>query len=480
MSDMLLPASIYFVDSILSGLYTWNFLKGKYRKRIVLPAWCAAFFLIQIVLFEILEGRFPFSEVMEIIINICVLLSMQFLFFNKDMPKQLFTAFSFVAGKETVKHIVSVFSTAFTGLWNKIFDFLLSLGMLNTAGSLYLWTGISVAVIAVVCALFYAPLLYAYLFLINRKFVRKDYSLQTHENVFLILPCIAALCISVTMKMMILSVGAGTTVIMYDTVPATKFWIPVICVLLLAAIIASVILFQKLVQYNEESGKRAILENQVRQMRREIEEIQDIYADMRGLRHDMRNHLSSIASLVRNAAGFENEELERYIGKMEETVSRLDFAYQTGNPITDIIIHQKKQETEKKQIQFKVNFAYPSKLLIDVYDVAVILNNALENAIEACGRSEGAGQIKLHSYVKGSLFFIEVENNFSDEIVIEEESGLPASSKESGMLHGIGISNIQRCAKKYMGDIDIAISDTDGRKNFSLTVMMNGKSNRTV
>ena len=208
MSDMLLPASIYFVDSILSGLYTWNFLKGKYRKRIVLPAWGAAFFLIQIVLFEILEGRFPFSEVMEIIINICVLLSMQFLFFNKDMPKQLFTAFSFVAGKETVKHIVSVFSTAFTGLWNKIFDFLLSLGMLNTAGSLYLWTGISVAVIAVVCALFYAPLLYAYLLLINRKFVRKDYSLQTHQNVFLILRCIASLCIYVTIKMMILSFGA--------------------------------------------------------------------------------------------------------------------------------------------------------------------------------------------------------------------------------------------------------------------------------
>lgn len=77
--------------------------------------------------------------------------------------------------------------------------------------------------------------------------------------------------------------------------------------------------------------------------------------------------------------------------------------------------------------------------------------------------------------MKGSLFFIEVENDFAENIIIEKESGLPVSSKGNGKLHGIGISNIQRCAKKYMGDIDIEISDTEGRKKFCLTVMMNGK-----
>ena len=391
------------------------------------------------------------------------------------MQKQVFVAFSFVAGKESIKYIVSVFSIAFTGLWNKTFDILLAKSVSNTLDKLYHWTHISVIVIAVICVLFYAFLLSIYLFLISRKFVNKDYLLQVQENIFLVLPCVAALCISVTIKMMITSVENGMTVIIYDTVPATRFWIPVICVLLLSAIVASVILFQKLVQYNEETGKRAILENQVRQMQKEIVEIQDIYTDMRGLRHDMRSHIANISLLVKNVAGSVNEELESYIGKMEETVSKLDFTYQTGNPITDIIIHQKGQEAEKKQIQFKVDFAYPPNLLIDIYDIAVILNNALENAIEACRKTEGNKQIKLHSYVKGSLFFIEIENDFSEDIIIEKESGLPVSSKESGKLHGIGISNIQRCAKKYKGDIDIEISDTDGRKKFSLTVMMNGK-----
>ena len=476
MSDMLLPVSIYLVDSILSGIYSQGFLKEKYGKKAVLAVWGAAYFLIQILVFEILNARFPISEIVGIFLNVCVLLLMQFIFFEKDMQKQLFVVFSFVAGKEIIKYIVSVFGIAFTGLWNKTFDILLAKSVSNTLDKLYRWTHISIVVTAVVCVLFYTLLLSIYLLLISRKFIKKDYLLQIQENVFLILPCIAALCISVTIKMMIISVENGMTIVIYDTVPATKFWIPVICVLLLSAIVASVILFQKLVQYNEETGKRAILENQVRQMQKEIIEIQDIYTDMRGLRHDMRSHIANISLLVKNVAGTVNEELESYIGKMEETVSKLDFAYQTGNPITDIIIHQKGQEAEKKHIQFKADFAYPPNLLIDIYDIAVVLNNALENAIEACGKLEDNKKIKLQSYVKGSLFFIEVENDFAEDIVMEEESGLPVSSKENGKLHGIGLSNIQRCAKKYMGGIDIVISDTDGRKKFNLTVMMNGKS----
>ena len=39
-------------------------------------------------------------------------------------------------------------------------------------------------------------------------------------------------------------------------------------------------------------------------------------------------------------------------------------------------------------------------------------------------------------------------------------------------LHGVGMENIQRCAKKYMGDIDMTICDMEDKKRFSLTIMM--------
>ena len=292
----------------------------------------------------------------------------------------------------------------------------------------------------------------------------------------MILPSIAAICISITLKMMIITVENGSTILIYYTVPETQFWIPVICVLLLGAVIANIILFQNVVQYHEENRKRTMLENQIQQMQKEVQEIQDIYADMRGLRHDLRGHINNITQYVKKQNNADAEELKNYIRNMEETVSRLDFGYQTGNPITDIIIHQKKQEADRAGVKFSVDFSYPKELQIDVYDIGVILNNALENAIEAATLLNRDKYVSLHSYVKGNLFFVEVENSFAREIVMNKESGLPESSKANKKFHGMGLTNIQRCARKYRGDIDIVIDTSKQEQQiFNLTIMLNGK-----
>ena len=246
--------------------------------------------------------------------------------------------------------------------------------------------------------------------------------------------------------------------------------------MLLGAVIANVILFQNVVQYHEENRKRTLLENQVLQMQKEVQEIQDIYTDMRGLRHDLKGHINNITQYVKKHNNVDDEELNGYIRNMEETVSRLDFGYQSGNPITDIIIHQKKQEADRAGVKFIVDFSYPKELQIDAYDIGIILNNALENAIEATSLVEADKYISLHSYVKGNLFFMEVDNSFVRDIVMDKESGLPESSKADKKFHGMGLTNIQRCARKYKGDIDIVIDDSNQRKQiFNLTVMLNGK-----
>lgn len=471
----LLSCAIYLINGIFSGIYTENFLTEKYGKRIILIVWTGIYFFSQIMIFEIVGSRYPINDIAGTAVNSCILFFLQMILFRKDSMKQAFVIFSFIAGKETVKYIVSVFYFALCGLWNRIFNFLILKERVTTVGTVDVLGKFSTGAISIMNVLHYSILLAVYLQLIGREFVRKEYPLQVQESVFLILPSIAALCISITVKMMIVSVENGMTVIIYESVPATKFWIPVICILLLSMIVVNVMLFQKLVQYNEENRKRMLLESQIRQMQKEVTEIQDRYADMRGLRHDMRSHLSNISLHVKSITGTDSEEWKSYIGKMEETVSRLDFIYQTGNPITDIILHQKSQEAQKKKIKFEAVFMFPSEQKIDAYDVGVVLDNALDNAIEACCKTEGEKRIYLRSYVKGNLFFIEIENSYSGEIVFDEETGLPVSNKKNEKLHGFGISNIQRCAKKYMGDIDIVLSDTDNKTKFNLTVMMYGK-----
>ena len=476
MFEVAMPVLLCLVDSMAGSIYMQKFLRPKYHEKIVLFLWMVLYFIGQNLTWGRLNSFYFLNDFVKVTLCTVFILLLQEFLYLKDRSKQLFVAVSFVAGKEIIKYIIVVFYSILYLIWGELTFCFIERKVMITKEEIENWSFAFSGIICLVNILLYAGIMTVYLSVISRKFIRKDYQLKSHENAFLILPSLSTLCVSITHKMMIMSVENGMTITMFEKVPATMFWVPLICFLLLGVIISSVILFQKLVQLGEEERKRIILENHMSQMQREIEEIQDIYADMRGIRHDMRSHLNSIAAVISRTSGEDREELNGYIGSMEKAVSRLDFAYMTGNPITDVIIHQKKQEAEKQHISFDADFTYPDKQQIDVYDIGIVLNNALENAIEASSKLAGEKSISLRSYMKGNLFFIEVENDFSGELVMNSETGLPISSKEDGKLHGVGMENIHRCAKKYKGDIDITIRDMGDRKCFNLTIMMYEKN----
>ena len=467
---LILPISLYFINSLLSGLYSGMFLDSKSNQRITMGIWTLLYFFLQIVIYEMAARRYPIIDVVSIIVNIGILLALQMLLFKKNIARQFFVLFSFLAGKEVLKYIASIMYYVIVQLASDLFDKLWVSGFLSTKKQVDGFFAAEIIVITVFTALFYAVLLGTYLYIINKKFIRRDYIFSKPEYMFLILPAICALCVSVTIRMMIYSIEDGIPVFIYEKAPATLFWIPMVCFLLLLSVIITVVIFQNIIQYHDEILKSKVLENQMMQMQKEVSEIQEIYSDMRGLKHDMRSHLANIAAYITTGHGTESDEIRSYIGRMGEVIDKLDFSCQTGNPITDVIIHQKSNEAKKRQIQFTYDFVYPTGKQIDVYDVGVILNNALDNAIEACEKVNGERIIYLRSYEKGNLFFIEVENAF-DGITLNTETGLPVSEKKDQKLHGYGLLNIEKSARKYMGDIDIEIKDEDV-KLFCLTVML--------
>ena len=286
----LLSMLIHIINSIFSGVYISQFLKCKQSKKTTIILWTLTYFVVQVIIFEVIQNLCPFNDVVSAIINVLLLLGMQWIFFRNGALGQLFVCFSFVAGKEIVKYIVSVLSIALGTVICGFIDALVMQGKIVTNTQVEVANNIVMCVSSFTSAILYALILGIYLILINKKYVRKEYPLQVQENVFLVLPSIAAVCISITLKMMIITVENGTTTLIFDTVPETLFWIPAICVLLLGAVIANVMLFQNVVQYHEENKKATMLENQIQQMQKEVQEIQDIYADMRGLRHDLRGH----------------------------------------------------------------------------------------------------------------------------------------------------------------------------------------------
>lgn len=393
-------------------------------------------------------------------------------------PKQQLPSERISPDREILRFTASPLAHAILSLWNplwgdlvndlaakqilpadKLMDHMLALNRLALFAVLFLCRGMQLGIF------------YIYLKVIRKNFISLNEELIGREIWYLTLPCVTALTIDLTLRLMAYSVDNSALMLIYDRVPETLALLPLVSLLLLGVIVSSVILFKGLYEFKEEEKKRLLLENQVGDVHRQIADLRDIYRDMRGLKHDLRSYIAGVTAIARNHGLDKQEEVQNYLAGLEHTANRLDFTDHTGNPITDIILQQGRNQAKRKEIHFTADFHYPAARDFDVYDISIILNNALSNAIEAAEKVPGKRSIELRSYEKGSLFFIEAENDFDGNLLLGEDD-LPLTAKEDKHLHGMGLDNIRRAARKYLGEMEIKTRAEGSRQVFCLTVML--------
>ena len=158
---------------------------------------------------------------------------------------------------------------------------------------------------------------------------------------------------------------------------------------------------------------------------------------------------------------------------MDESMGGFELTLRTGNPVTDVIVNDKRQQCEDQEIPFRTDFHYPDSGSFDAFDVGIVLQNLLQNALEACEKvSEGKRFISLAGRRKGRFLLNEVKNSFAGDLVWGAD-GLPVTDKKTDVsMHGIGLSSVRRIAEKYMGEMDICPEN----QVFRVTVMVQEKS----
>ena len=230
-----------------------------------------------------------------------------------------------------------------------------------------------------------------------------------------------------------------------------------------AAMLTVIFSYQRIKENQRKEKEEAVLFRQVEDMERHVAEVEKMQLHIRSLKHDMRNHVMVLERLCG-----QNEDAREYVAKLKEQVDETvgGAGLQTGNPVADIILDEKRKEAERRGILFTCDFFYPERNDINIYDISVILNNAIDNAIEGASECENPC-IKILSYRKNNAYMIEIRNSMTGSRAVDEESGLPRTTKE-GEGHGFGLSNIRKVAQKYYGDI--AIEQKDGE--FVLAVML--------
>ena len=481
----LLEALVYGALAYLAFRYTEEILTCQFSKRsVALADWLILYTAGNLIWSGALDYAHisessVYASFLHILPAALLLLILQIKYFHTNWPRQVFALASFIAGWAVLRFAVSPLSYVLFDYWNPVLAWLVDYSLTHgwiTAERLLEIMGLineaALMTVLVFCRLVQLGILALYLWLIQKYFCRQDYELSWTESLFLISPCITVLAIDVTLRVMAYSVDNSALMLIYYRVPETLLLLPLVSLLLLGMMVTAVRLFRGVVQFKEAEAKRLLLENGITDIHRQVAEMQDIYGDMRGLRHDLRGHIESLTAYVHNHLQYEQNELEHYLNQMKKTTERLDFADKTGHPITDIILHQIRQQARRHQIDFTASFQYPEESPYDIYDISVILNNGLKNALEACQKLPPPASMELRSYAKGHLFFIEVENDFAGNLNWDKDAALPLTSKTDKKHHGIGLANIARCAEKYQGSIAVEIVPKENRQRFCLTVML--------
>jgi len=231
-----------------------------------------------------------------------------------------------------------------------------------------------------------------------------------------------------------------------------------------AAIVIALVIYQKLKEKQREERENIVLAEQIANTRQHICEVEKLYGDIRALKHDMGNHITVLENLFMKK---ETKELGKYMAELKTALNESAGEIKTGNPVTDVILTQKHKEAEEKGIDFFCKFMYPADTGINAFDVSVILNNAIANAFEGVKGCENP-YISVSAYRKKNAYMMEVTNCISKSVEIDNETGLPETTKNDKGSHGFGLTNIRKVAQKYYGDIDIS----QEKNSFRLTVML--------
>lgn len=247
--------------------------------------------------------------------------------------------------------------------------------------------------------------------------------------------------------------------------------IPMIAVLLCAGELSAVFIFRKYKELQGEREQHFVEEQQLKAMKRRLEEAEHFYGNIREVRHEMKNHMANIKGLV---AGEKYGEVEQYIGKLDETIQELDYKFSTGNAVTDVIINDKYRRAANAGIAFSVKFEYRETDTVSAFDLGIVLNNLLDNAIEACEKMEREERhISLTLKRKNHFLLIEVENSFGGNLEWKDGECFPATTKRDDLPdilpeHGIGLKNVRDVAERYLGYMDVKAEG----EVFKVTVML--------
>lgn len=217
---------------------------------------------------------------------------------------------------------------------------------------------------------------------------------------------------------------------------------------------------------NEENlaFRTQLLENELKNQKDKYQQFSDSVSELRSYRHDMKNHLLCIVSLLE---ANELEEAQKYIHSMIDVFHSQSIQDCNENYMLGALLTEKMKEAYKYQISIIKHIELYRKLHIENQDWCIIMGNALDNALEALRNVDKEKRIlKISLKNVKDMLIIRIENERTGLLL--PDGLLFKTTKGDEHFHGIGLKNIKKCIENYQGDLKIETTDT----TFVLTIIL--------
>lgn len=176
------------------------------------------------------------------------------------------------------------------------------------------------------------------------------------------------------------------------------------------------------------------------------QEVENMYRQIRGWRHDYRNHIQTMKVL---AASGDMEGIKAYLDELDTDLNTVDTVVKTGNPMADAILNSKISLARSKCITVRCDAHIPVKLKMSELDLCCIIGNLFDNAIEASlSLPEAERLIRVYMDMKGTQLYISF-TNFTSAKKLPKVGMRFQTSKGEG--HGFGLVRIDNIIERLDG-----------------------------
>lgn len=189
--------------------------------------------------------------------------------------------------------------------------------------------------------------------------------------------------------------------------------------------------------------------------------------EMKKIHHDMKGNLNNVRFLMESDQA---DKVKAYIDDLTEKINIAKQHTYSGNYIIDAILNNHLALCSSKQIDLNISVDDIPELDINPIDISAILDNLLDNAIEAVEKlseDQRKIEVKIFSY-KENLTGV-IKNRYSGEI--KKMKGNLLTNKTEWEKHGYGIKSVHDAVDSNHGSFKYYIKEDYFVSVFMIPIM---------